>query len=406
MSGVALGRPSETPTETNPAEFGHRSRRVGNGIRRGRPRVVYWNNQPSPYFVRRMNALHGRGSIEIETWFSEHREPDRDWSVDPEQWGFRARMLPRGPRRAARAIWLLRRERPDVFVSLYGDYAFASAALAAKAQRTPVVIHAMRTFSSWRRRTMVREAAKYALFPIVDAVQVSGPDSREYAEGYGAAPRQVFPIREEIDLPFWTQAADARESDRRAVRAAHGLSGCVLLYVGRLWRGKGIASLIDAYAALRTARVDCSLVLVGAGADEERLRARTRGLDGVVFAGFAEGPELRAWYSAADVFVFPTLGDPYGHVVQEAMASGLPVITTTAAGDIADRVVEGETGYLVPPEDVPSLARRMRLLAEDPELRSRLGASGNERIQDWSTELWAARFEEMIFAVLRSRSGR
>jgi glycosyltransferase involved in cell wall biosynthesis len=384
----------------------------GAALRR-QPRVVYWNNQPSPYFVRRMNTLHARGNIAIEAWFSELRAPDRHWSVHPEQWRFSARVLPPGPRRAAGAIRLLRRERPDLFMTLYEDYAFASAALAAKAGRTPVVIHAMRTFASWRPRSPMREAAKHALFRIVDAVQVCGPDSRAYAEGYGAAPRHIFAIREEIDLPFWTPAADPGEPAGRALRSTHGLTGCVFLYVGRLWRGKGVDSLVDAYAALRAEGVDCSLVLVGIGEEAERLRARTRDLGPVVFAGylegearFLEGEALRAWYSAADVFVFPTLGDPYGEVVQEAMASGLPVIATTTAGDIADRVVEGETGYLVPPDDALSLARRMRLLASDPALRSRLGANGGERIQDWSTERWASRFEDMIFEVLRSRSGR
>src|SRR5687768_17169942 len=92
---------------------------------RMRPRVVYWNNQPAPYFVRRMNALHDRSNIEIEAWFSQLREPGRDWSVDADQWTFPARMLPYGPRRVARAITLTRRQRPDVLVSLYGDYAFA-----------------------------------------------------------------------------------------------------------------------------------------------------------------------------------------------------------------------------------------------------------------------------------------
>jgi glycosyltransferase involved in cell wall biosynthesis len=405
MSGMPLRRP---PDESQ-SELENESRRVGNETRRGPPRLVYWNNQPSPYFVRRMNTLHDRGNVAVEAWFSQLRAPDRHWSVYPEQWRFPARVLPSGPRRAARSIQLLRRERPDVFVTLYEDYAFASAGLAAKAARIPVVIHALRTFASWRRRSMMREAAKHALFRIVDAVQVCGPDSRAYAEGYGAAPREIFTIREEIDLPFWTPAADPNEPAGRALLSAHGLTGCVFLYVGRLWRGKGVDSLIDAYAALRAGGVDCSLVLVGIGEEVERLRARTRDLDAVVFAGYLEGEPrylegeaLRAWYSAADVFVFPTLGDPYGEVVQEAMASGLPVIATTTAGDIADRVVEGETGYLVPPADPPSLARRMRLLAADPALRSRLGAKGRERIQDWSTERWASRFEAMILEVLRS----
>lgn len=367
------------------------------------PKVIYWNSEASPYFVRRMNTLHNRGNISIEAWFSELRATDRDWSVEPDEWRFRSRLLPRGLGRAARAIALLGSERPDVFVSLYGDYAFASAVLAAKARRTPVVIHAMRTFPAWRRRSVLREAAKHALFRIADGIQVAGPDSRAYAEEYGAAPHGVFAIREDVDLPFWRHSAGTRESARRTLRAAHGISGCLFLYVGRLWRGKGLASLLEAYRTLRADSCDCSLALVGGGEDEAWLRAQTRSLDGVVFAGFLEGPALKAWYSAADVFVFPTLGDPYGHVVQEAMASGLPVITTTAAGDIADRVVEGHTGYLVPPDDSPGLARRMRQIQTDSKLRERLGTSGRERIQDWSTERWATQFEEMISAVLRLR---
>ena len=65
-----------------------------------------------------------------------------------------------------------------------------------------------------------------------------------------------------------------------------------------------------------------------------RLRARAKGMDRVVFTGFVEGAALRAWYRAADVLAFPTLGDAYGLVVLEAMACGLPVISTTAAGNV------------------------------------------------------------------------
>jgi glycosyltransferase involved in cell wall biosynthesis len=386
MSGEVLERSSTSHRAT--------------GQRGGLVRIVYWNSEASPYFVRRMNALQEGGDLAVEAWFSELRASDREWSVDPTQWRFQARLLPSGPQRAARSIELLARAKPDVFITLYGDYAFASTVLAAKALHIPVVIHAMRTYASWRPRTPLKEAAKHALFRIADAVQVAGPVSRAYAEAYGAKPEDVFAIREEIDLSFWELTADVRQTNGQAVRSTHDLQGCVFLYVGRLWWGKGIDSLIDAYAALRAASVDCSLVLVGAGSEEERLRARTRSMGRVVFAGHAEGERLRDWYSAADVFVFPTLGDPYGHVVQEAMAAQLPVITTTAAGDIEDRVIEGETGYLVPPDDPASMEERMRLLATDAELRYRLGANAKDRIRDWSTELWATRFEDMILAVL------
>jgi glycosyltransferase involved in cell wall biosynthesis len=359
------------------------------------PRVTYWNNQAAPYFVRRMNRLHDRGNVAVEAWFSELRASDRDWRVEPAAWRFPARVLPSGRRRVVRAAAMLLRSRPDVFVTLYEDAAFAAVALLAKVWRIPVAIHAMRTFPTWRGRSLSREVAKHGLFRMVDAVQVPGMDSKRYAVGYGAAEEGVVAIHEEIDLSFWTYEAP-RPNGRR---------GCTFLYVGRLWRGKGVESLLDAQRSLVFEGVPCSLVVVGAGEDEEALRAHASDVPGVEFVGFEEGEALRARYRSADAFVFPTLGDPYGYVVQEAMACGLPVISTTAAGDIRDRVVDGETGFLVPPGDAAALARRMRLVATDPVLRAQLGERGRARIEHWTTDNWAQGFEELVHH-LATKSGQ
>lgn len=102
----------------------------------------------------------------------------------------------------------------------------------------------------------------------------------------------------------------------------------------------------------------------------------------------------------ADVFVFPTLGDPYGLVVDEAMACGLPVISTSAAGEIRDRIEQGVNGYIVPPEDSASLADSMLKLAQDGELRERMGRISAEKIQGHTPEQWAKDFERIVDALL------
>lgn len=102
------------------------------------------------------------------------------------------------------------------------------------------------------------------------------------------------------------------------------------------------------------------------------------------------GPRL------ADVFVFPTLGDPYGLVVDEAMACGLPIISTSAAGEIRDRVEECVNGYIVPPEDSAALAGAMRTLAEDDALRERMGVVSARKIQGHTPEKWAEDFEGIV----------
>jgi glycosyltransferase involved in cell wall biosynthesis len=145
-----------------------------------------------------------------------------------------------------------------------------------------------------------------------------------------------------------------------------------------------------------------TLLLVGDGPDEEAMRRRceTEGLDNVVFAGYRQRKDLPLYYAAADVFVFPTLGDPYGLVVDEAMACGLPVVSTRAAGEIHRRVTNGTTGFVVPAGDPHSLSARMALLAGDPQLRLTLGRRAARRVAWQSPDVWAQQFERVVAEIL------
>jgi glycosyltransferase involved in cell wall biosynthesis len=137
--------------------------------------------------------------------------------------------------------------------------------------------------------------------------------------------------------------------------------------VGRVWAGKGLDELFAAYRQVRDTRDDVSLLVVGDGIDYERYAAQERATPGVTFAGFVQPADLPEWYAACDVLVFPTHGDPNGLVVEEALAAGLPVIVSDAAGDIAARVPRS-VGRVVGVGDAVALAWAMRELA-DPSVR-------------------------------------
>jgi hypothetical protein len=102
----------------------------------------------------------------------------------------------------------------------------------------------------------------------------------------------------------------------------------------------------------------------------------------------------------ADVFVFPTLGDPNGLVVEEALAAGLPVISTANAGDIRSRIVEGVTGFVVPPFDPGALADRMRVLAADPAQRASMRQAGVRVAARFSMDRYADDFDVFVSGVL------
>jgi glycosyltransferase involved in cell wall biosynthesis len=369
------------------------------------PRVVYWNNIPAPYMVDRFNAIAARDRLDFEAWFSARTEGDRSWSVDEATWRFCFRYLPKITVRARPLAFpsrLFDSTVPDVLVGLHADPGFLFFHPLARARGVRTVLWVTPTFDAWIRRRRSKEAIKRRVFPRVDAVFTTGSDGRRFVERYGAASERVFVLRHFVDCSYLAPRPTIDSDVRKSARAEFGIRGIAFLYVGRLWSGKGLEYLLDAFAMYVSRRgSEATLVLVGDGPEEARLRRRSVDENlNVVFAGFHQRDELSRIYAAADIFVFPTLGDPFGHVVEEAMSCGLPVISTSAAGEIHDRINDGDDGFIVPPADSRALLERMELLAANDSLRAGLGHAAAERVAGHTADGWACQFESAVEAVL------
>src|SRR5208282_4883231 len=132
-----------------------------------------------------------------------------------------------------------------------------------------------------------------------------------------------------------------------------------LLMVGRLVPEKGVFDLLEAYVKLESGlRSEVGLVYAGDGVAREELMGRAKQISPgtICFPGFAHREDLAGLYALAEVLVLPTHSDPWGLVVNEAMACGLPIIVTNAAGCSADLVGEGWNGCIVPPRDSEKLS--------------------------------------------------
>jgi glycosyltransferase involved in cell wall biosynthesis len=307
---------------------------------------------------------------------------------------------------------LLRRDLPDLLVSLYAEPSFLLGWAIARGRGVRTAFWCEVTFDRWVQRHPCKERLKRSIFPRVDATLGSGEQSRAFAMRYGVRPERALLLPHVIDVAHFVAGREKAVPGRDRARAELGLRGTVFLYVGRLWWGKGLEHLVDAFSALqRRTEEEVSLLLAGDGPEEAHLRARTQaeGLRNVVFVGFVQKPDLPRYYTMADAFVFPSLGDPYGLVVDEAMACSLPVISTSAAGEIGDRIEDGVNGYIVPPENSAALLDRMEVLAHDQGLRARMGEASARRIAGHTPERWADDFEqaaERILSMPRADGGR
>jgi glycosyltransferase involved in cell wall biosynthesis len=176
----------------------------------------------------------------------------------------------------------------------------------------------------------------------------------------------------------------------------------IFLYVGRLVEAKAIDVLVEAYQRYR-AMVDdpWPLRIVGSGPDEHLCA----GVDGVKLEGFVQPGDLPTVFADAGAFVLASRFEPWGVVVHEAAAAGLPVVATEACGATSRLVLDGYNGYVVPSESPSGLsAGLVRIHHATDEGRRSMGAASTMLARQYTPERWAATLLQRI-PDLRARVG-
>lgn len=211
-------------------------------------------------------------------------------------------------------------------------------------------------------------------------------DRHDMEQHYGAPSERINVVPCGFDPEeFWPVTLDARSQ----LGLAH--DDFVVLQLGRMVPRKGVDTLIAAAAILQKQyAIPARILIVGGNAEQPdpvgtpelgRLMMLADALgvaEAVTFTGRRQREQLRYYYSAANVFVTTPWYEPFGITPVEAMACGTPVVGT-AVGGIKTTVVDGETGYLVPPNNPEALAERLAWLQQHPHLAQRLGWAGMRR---------------------------
>lgn len=185
----------------------------------------------------------------------------------------------------------------------------------------------------------------------------------DFVVGLGAAPEKTAVLANGVDQELYRPAVD--EAERMALRERHGLAAdrFSVLYVGRLVPKKGIDLLLS---ALDESGAACELVVVGTGDD-----AAVRTHPAVRYLGGRSAAEVAELYRACDAFALPSVGEGFPLVIQEAMSSGVPVVTTDDPA-YAPYGLE-QAGVVLIPRETAALRAALRALAGDAAERARLG---------------------------------
>lgn len=254
-------------------------------------------------------------------------------------------------------------------------------------------------------RGAIFEAHKQILFPWIasrcDRILVS---SKDYYESSALA--NISSVSDRIEIhPFGVDLKTFFPGEGSVSNVP------VLLFVGGLDRAHHFKGLPVLFEALKNVSQPFRLVIVGSGEMKETYESLVRMChleDRVTFAGSVSEKELPAYYRAADIHVFPSTrrAEAFGLVALEAAASGIPTIASGLPG-VRSVVLDGETGLLVPPEDVQALKQAIELLLTRTDLREQLGRSARKHAEaHFAWEPLMTNLEQTYKSVLAQQTKR
>ena len=278
-----------------------------------------------------------------------------------------------------RLFGILYKERFDVAISLTPK-AGLLAMVAAKISGVPLRLHIFtgqvwatrRGLYRWILKSMDRLTAACASEVLVDS-----PSQRDFLIKEGVVTKVRSSVVADGSIcGVDTQRFYPNRDARLALREKLGIheETFMILFMGRMYREKGVFELAEAFQSLHAEDPNTCLVFVGK--DEEGVRPLLERREGVFLHEHTDRPE--EYFAASDVFCLPSHREGFGLVIIEAAACGVPTIGSNIYG-ISDAIVDGETGLLHEAKNTVDLARCIRKLARDRSLTNRLGRQAQER---------------------------
>lgn len=379
-----------------------------------KPSVVFLTNIYTPYkepLLARLAEL-----VNLTVYYCAHIEHNRRWEVRISG-AYRYVIMPgivaniRGMilHFNPSVIWRLLRDRPDV--AIIGGYSSPTswmAALTCRFLRIPSLLWSGSTHLEKDRSGRLSERFKQRFLRLFSGYVAYTSRAAQYLESLGARPNKITVAPVTVDTRLYSERASSLRADPGKERIREEL-GCppdsiVVIFVAQLVEFKALDVLLQALAALRD--INLHLLVAGHGPAEEKWKrlAESLGLtDRIRWSGHLEQEELTRHYVAADIMAHPSRMERAGRVINEAMATGLPVIISDRVGSEAIR--DGVDGFIVPVNNSLALAERIRQLALDAELRALMGESARQHLlNDFTIENEANQFVAAIEAALARNS--
>ena len=359
-------------------------------------KIAIITNIPAPYRVDLFYYMQTHiPEYDFHIIYTNASEPNRNWSFNEEKclnsYILSSKIIKRKNvlytqyiHLTLGVVKLLRHLKPDVVIAFEYNPAAAQALFWCKTNRKKFIHLTDGTLRTERNIGKLQKLARQIIIKYADAYIASSTKAVEKLCHWGAPADRIFISLLTVDAEPYLKLKRDRKRGR-------------ILYVGEIVKRKGIDFIINALPYVKS---DYTLHIVGNGNADEKaylkaLAEEKKVAGSIVWCGFKKKEGLWKEYSEADVFVFPTREDCFGLVLVEALAGGIPIISSPYAEGVYDLVEEGRNGMIVDPNDSKRLASAIDYVINNPDQMEQWGKYSKELIKKF-------KFEKVIDGYVRS----
>lgn len=262
---------------------------------------------------------------------------------------------------------------------------------------TPAIVMSASTQHDFKRQRL-KEFVKRRVLRAARAAIVGGNAQGDYLQALGLPKEQIFFGYNTVDNSYFSTGADRARADERSQRARLSLPDRYIFCASRLVEKKNLFRLLDAYNKYFAQAGDdpSSLVIAGPGHLHDALNEKIikLGLDQEVhLLGAVKYADMAICYGLAEALILPSTIEQWGLVVNEAMASGLPILISNRCGCVPELIIEGRNGLIFDPFETETISESIKLLMSASCDRKQMGQESREIIKDWDLGRFATGFE-------------
>jgi len=354
---------------------------------------------PTPYRTPLLKRIANWDEIELKVFYCGRSAPDRNWEFNPKDNETFSEILPgialnipyveKDMKINTSIISRLSKGNFNaIIVNGYVPLTMLFAIGWALINNIPYIINSesqlLNSRSRWK--SIIKRIFLTPIVKRASAYLPTGKYAGEYLIHYGAKPEKIFYFPNTPDIDFFIKESDKYREEKNKIKKRLGIKNdYVVLFVGRLIKVKGLFTLLKGFKKVKEKFSNVSLLIAGDGVLRKSLEGFTKRekLEDVYFTGFVSPERLPRYYAISDIFVLPSNYEPWGVVVNEAMASGLPVVLSDKVGSRDDLLKEGVNGFCFKSGEHEELANILKEMLSNPKKLKQMGEKSREIIKGY-----------------------